>query len=99
MKGTTGTQASFLELFGGDHARVRRLDELVAAKLGFHSSYEVTGQTYTRKVDSQVVTALSGVSESCHKAGNDLRLAAAWGLSGMKPSCIGGGSLDLPRPA
>lgn len=79
VKGTTGTQASFLELFGGDHARVRRLDELVAAKLGFHSSYEVTGQTYTRKIDSQVVTALAGLSESCHKAGNDLRLAAAWG--------------------
>jgi adenylosuccinate lyase len=79
VKGTTGTQASFLELFGGDHAKVRRLDELVAAKLGFHSSYEVTGQTYTRKIDSQVVAALAGLSESTHKAGNDLRLAAAWG--------------------
>ena len=79
VKGTTGTQASFLELFGGDHARVRRLDTLVAAKLGFHSSYEVTGQTYTRKIDSQVVTALAGLAESTHKAGNDLRLAAAWG--------------------
>ncbi|NBT13761.1 MAG: adenylosuccinate lyase [Planctomycetia bacterium] len=79
VKGTTGTQASFLELFDGDHAKVRRLDELVAAKLGFHSSYEVTGQTYTRKIDSQVVAALAGVSESMHKAGNDLRLAAAWG--------------------
>lgn len=79
VKGTTGTQASFLELFDGDHAKVRRLDELVAEKLGFHSSYEVTGQTYTRKVDSQVVAALAGVSESMHKAGNDLRLAAAWG--------------------
>jgi adenylosuccinate lyase len=79
VKGTTGTQASFLELFNGDHAKVRRLDELVAKKLGFHSSYEVTGQTYTRKIDSQVVAALAGVSESMHKAGNDLRLAAAWG--------------------
>ncbi len=79
VKGTTGTQASFLELFGGDEAKVRRLDELVARKLGFHSSYDVTGQTYTRKVDSQVVAALAGVSESTHKAGNDLRLAAAWG--------------------
>jgi len=79
VKGTTGTQASFLELFDGDHAKVRRLDELVAAKLGFHSSYEVTGQTYTRKIDSQVIAALAGVSESMHKAGNDLRLAAAWG--------------------
>ena len=79
VKGTTGTQASFLELFGGDHGKVRRLDEIVAAKLGFHTSYEVTGQTYSRKVDSQVVAALAGVSESTHKAGNDLRLAAAWG--------------------
>jgi adenylosuccinate lyase len=79
VKGTTGTQASFLELFGGDHAKVRRLDELVAARLGFHSSYEVTGQTYTRKVDSQVVAALAGLAESTQKAGNDLRLAAAWG--------------------
>lgn len=77
-KGTTGTQASFLELFGGDHAKVRRLDELVAAKLGFAAAYDVTGQTYTRKVDSQVVAALGGVAESAHKAGNDLRLAAAW---------------------
>jgi adenylosuccinate lyase len=79
VKGTTGTQASFLELFSGDHAKVRRLDEMVARKLGFHSSYEVTGQTYTRKIDSQVAAALAAVSESTHKAGNDLRLAAAWG--------------------
>ncbi len=79
VKGTTGTQASFLELFAGDHNKVRALDERVAVKLGFHSSYEVTGQTYTRKIDSQVTAALAGVSESCHKAGNDLRLAAAWG--------------------
>jgi len=79
VKGTTGTQASFLELFAGDHAKVRRLDELVAAKLGFQASYEVTGQTYSRKIDSQVVAVLAGIAESCHKAGNDLRLAAAWG--------------------
>jgi adenylosuccinate lyase len=79
VKGTTGTQASFLELFAGDHAKVRRLDELVSKKLGFGGSYEVTGQTYTRKVDSQVVAVLAGISESTHKAGNDLRLAAAWG--------------------
>ncbi len=79
VKGTTGTQASFLELFAGDHAKVRRLDELVSKKLGFNASYDVTGQTYTRKVDSQVVAVLAGISESTHKAGNDLRLAAAWG--------------------
>ena len=54
VKGTTGTQASFLELFDGDHAKVRQLDELVAKKMGFDSSYAVTGQTYSRKVDAQV---------------------------------------------
>ena len=78
-KGTTGTQASFFELLNGDHANVRQLDELVARKLGFAASYAVTGQTYTRKVDSLVVSALAAISESTHKAGNDLRLAAAWG--------------------
>jgi len=78
VKGTTGTQASFLELFAGDHAKVRHLDELVSQKLGFDRSYAVTGQTYSRKIDSQVVAVLSGISESTHKAGNDLRLAAAW---------------------
>ncbi len=78
-KGTTGTQASFFELLNGDHAKVRQLDELVARKLGFAASYAVTGQTYTRKVDSLVVSALAAISESTHKAGNDLRLAAAWG--------------------
>ncbi|MFM7077731.1 MAG: adenylosuccinate lyase [Planctomycetaceae bacterium] len=78
-KGTTGTQASFLELFDGDHARVRALDELVSRKLGFDASYDVTGQTYSRKVDSQIVAVLAGISESTHKAGNDLRLSAASG--------------------
>ena len=73
-KGTTGTQASFLELFGGDHAKVRQLDALVAKKLGFDSSYEVTGQTYSRKVDAQVLSTLSGIAQSAHKATNDLRI-------------------------
>jgi adenylosuccinate lyase len=73
-KGTTGTQASFLSLFHGDHARVRRLDELVAEKMGFETVYPVTGQTYSRKIDSQVLDALSGVAQSAHKFGTDLRL-------------------------
>jgi adenylosuccinate lyase len=77
-KGTTGTQASFLELFQGDHAKVRQLDDIVSRKLGFGGSYAVTGQTYPRKIDSQVLAALGGIAESTHKAGNDLRLAAAW---------------------
>jgi adenylosuccinate lyase len=75
-KGTTGTQASFLALFRGDHDKVRRLDELVARKMGFGPVHPVTGQTYTRKVDSQVLDVLSGVGQSAHKFGNDLRLLA-----------------------
>jgi adenylosuccinate lyase len=76
VKGTTGTQASFLELFHGDHDKVRRLDELVARKMGFDQVYPLTGQTYSRKVDSQILDALSGVCQSAHKYGNDLRLLA-----------------------
>ena len=75
-KGTTGTQASFLALFHGDHAKVRALDELVAAKMGFTARFPVTGQTYSRKIDSQIVDALSGVAQTCHKWGSDLRLLA-----------------------
>lgn len=73
-KGTTGTQASFLTLFRGDHAKVLELDRRVAVKMGFERSHAVTGQTYTRKVDSQIVECLAGIAESAHKAGNDLRL-------------------------
>jgi adenylosuccinate lyase len=76
VKGTTGTQASFLALFRGDHEKVRRLDELVAKKMGFDQIYPVTGQTYSRKVDSQVLDVLSGVGQSAHKLGTDLRLLA-----------------------
>jgi adenylosuccinate lyase len=74
VKGTTGTQASFLELFQGDHAKVAELDRLVAAKMGFNEVYPVTGQTYTRKIDAQVLAVLSGIGQSAHKAGTDLRL-------------------------
>ncbi|MDP9122445.1 MAG: adenylosuccinate lyase [Acidobacteriota bacterium] len=73
-KGTTGTQASFLTLFGGDDAKVRELDRRVAHHLGFASSFPVTGQTYPRKQDSQVLQTLAGLAESCHKYGTDLRL-------------------------
>ncbi len=76
VKGTTGTQASFLALCRGDHDKVRRLDELVARKMGFDAVYPVTGQTYSRKVDTQVLDALSGVGQSAHKYGTDLRLLA-----------------------
>lgn len=76
VKGTTGTQASFLALFDGDHAKVRRLDQLVAEKLGFGESYPVTGQTYPRKVDTHVLRVLAGLGESVHKFGTDMRLLA-----------------------
>ncbi len=76
VKGTTGTQASFLTLFRGDHAKVRQLDFLVARKVGFDNTYPVTGQTYTRKIDAQVLDALSGICQSAHKYGTDLRLLA-----------------------
>ena len=75
-KGTTGTQASFLELFDGDHAKVVSLEKLVAEKIGFSDSYAVTGQTYPRKVDSQILDSLSGIAQSLHKTGTDLRLLA-----------------------
>jgi adenylosuccinate lyase len=75
-KGTTGTQASYLELFGGDHEKVRRLERRVAEKMGFDSVYSVTGQTYPRKVDTQTLNALSGIAQSAHKAASDLRLLA-----------------------
>lgn len=75
-KGTTGTQASFLALFNGNHDKVRHLDALVAKKMGFEARFPVTGQTYSRKIDTQVVDALSGVAQSAHKWGSDLRLLA-----------------------
>lgn len=76
-KGTTGTQASFLEIFGGDHAKVRELERRVAEKMGFTATYAITGQTYSRKVDAQIMDALSGIAQSAHKAGCDLRILAS----------------------
>jgi adenylosuccinate lyase len=75
-KGTTGTQASFLALFRGDHEKVRQLDRLVARKMGFDRVFPVTGQTYSRKIDTQVLDALGGLAQSAHKWGTDLRLLA-----------------------
>lgn len=76
VKGTTGTQASFLELFDGDHEKVLRLEKLVAQKIGFDDTYHVGGQTYPRKIDSQILDVLSGIAQSCHKMASDLRLLA-----------------------
>ena len=74
VKGTTGTQASFLELFNHDHDKVKELDEKVCKKMGFKKSYPVTGQTYSRKVDSYVLSSLSSIAQSLHKMTNDIRL-------------------------
>jgi adenylosuccinate lyase len=76
VKGTTGTQASFLELFEGDHDKVLELEQLVAKKMGFDASYAITGQTYSRKIDAQVLDTLSGIAASSHKAATDLRILA-----------------------
>jgi adenylosuccinate lyase len=76
VKGTTGTQASFLALFDGDDAKVEALDRMVATAFGFDETYPVSGQTYSRKVDSQVMAAVAGIAESAHRFGMDLRLLA-----------------------
>ena len=74
VKGTTGTQASFMELFDGDESKVKALDKIVAEKMGFEKSFGVTGQTYPRKLDSIVLNTLSEVAQSAYKFSNDLRL-------------------------
>ncbi|HIU44606.1 MAG TPA: adenylosuccinate lyase [Candidatus Ventrousia excrementavium] len=76
VKGTTGTQASFLELFDGDYQKVKELDRLVARKMGFERSVPVSGQTYSRKTDSRVVNLLAQIAQSAHKFSNDIRLLA-----------------------
>jgi adenylosuccinate lyase len=79
VKGTTGTQASFLEIFGGDHDRVRELDERVTHTMGFARSLPITGQTYTRKLDAQVLAVVAGVSASASKFSADVRMLQAFG--------------------
>ncbi|MDB5352448.1 MAG: adenylosuccinate lyase [Planctomycetota bacterium] len=76
VKGTTGTQASFLALFDGDHEKVEALDRKVAEAFGFAETYSVSGQTYSRKVDAHVVATLAGIGETAHRFGTDLRLLA-----------------------
>lgn len=76
IRGTTGTQASFLQLFAGDHEKVDALDDAVAKRMGFGERYGVTGQTYTRKVDAQVLGTLANVAASASKMGHDMRLLA-----------------------
>ena len=73
-KGTTGTQASFLELFDGDQETIDKIDPMIAAKMGFKECYAVSGQTYSRKVDTRVANILAGIAASAHKMSNDIRL-------------------------
>ena len=73
-KGTTGTQASFLELFDGDQERIDKIDPMIAKKMGFKECYPVSGQTYSRKVDTRVANVLAGIAASAHKMSNDIRL-------------------------
>ena len=73
-KGTTGTQASFLELFDGDQETIDKIDPMIAAKMGFKQCYPVSGQTYSRKVDTRVLNVLAGIAASAHKFSNDIRL-------------------------
>ena len=73
-KGTTGTQASFLELFNGDHEKIKQIDKKIAQKMGFEACHPVSGQTYSRKVDTRVLNILAGIAASAHKFSNDIRL-------------------------
>ncbi len=73
-KGTTGTQASFMELFAGDHEKVKRLDKMIAEKMGYKAVFPVSGQTYSRKLDSQMLSILSGIAQSASKFSHDIRL-------------------------
>ena len=73
-KGTTGTQASFLELFDGDHEKVKKIDGMIAEKMGYKDYFKVSGQTYSRKLDYQILSVLSGIAQSAYKFSNDIRL-------------------------
>ncbi|MEO5588130.1 MAG: lyase family protein, partial [Gemmatimonadaceae bacterium] len=79
VKGTTGTQATFLDLLGGDHDKVRELDRIVTGKMGFGASLPITGQTYTRKLDAGVLSAVSGIAASAAKFAGDVRMLQAFG--------------------
>ena len=78
IKGATGTQATFLKLFGGDHQKVEALDDLVTAKAGFSSAFTITSQTYSRKIDVDVLNALGSLGTTCIKIGSDARILASF---------------------
>lgn len=99
VKGTTGTQASFLELFGGDHVRVRKLEELLTTAMGFERALPVTGQTYTRKLDAQVLGVVSGIAASAAKFSADVRMLQAFGEieEPFEPDQIGSSAMAYKR--
>ncbi|MGH7713960.1 MAG: adenylosuccinate lyase [Gemmatimonadaceae bacterium] len=99
IKGTTGTQASFLEIFHGDHAKVRALDERVTRALGFGASIAVSGQTYTRKIDAQLLGVVAGLAASAAKFASDLRLLQAFGEieEPFEPEQIGSSAMAYKR--
>lgn len=99
VKGTTGTQASFLEIFGGDHARVRALDARVCTAMGFSHSLPVTGQTYTRKLDAQVLGVVAGLAASAAKFSSDVRMLQSFGevSEPFEPEQIGSSAMAYKR--
>jgi adenylosuccinate lyase len=99
VKGTTGTQATFLELFDGDHARVRRLEDLVVAAMGFERALPVTGQTYTRKLDAQILAVVAGVAASAGKFASDVRMLQSFGEieEPFEPEQIGSSAMAYKR--
>ena len=98
-KGATGTQETFVELFGGNKNKARRLDKIFAAKLGFKQVLGVSGQTYTRKIDHQILAALSGVAQSAAKFGNDVRLLQGFGemSEGFGAEQVGSSAMPYKR--
>ncbi|HVT38123.1 MAG TPA: adenylosuccinate lyase [Gemmatimonadaceae bacterium] len=99
VKGTTGTQASFLELFKGDHGKVRELDRLVTSAMGFQTSLPVTGQTYTRKIDAHVLGVLAGIAASAAKFASDVRMLQSFGEieEPFEPEQIGSSAMAYKR--
>jgi adenylosuccinate lyase len=99
VKGTTGTQASFLELFAGDHTKVKQLDNLVTERMGFQEAFPITGQTYPRKLDSHVVHVLSEIAASAHKFSADLRLLQSMGEmeEPFEPEQVGSSAMAYKR--
>jgi adenylosuccinate lyase len=99
VKGTTGTQASFLELFDGDHDRVRRLEEMVVAAMGFERALPVTGQTYPRKIDAQILAVVAGIAASAAKFASDIRILQSFGEieEPFEPEQIGSSAMAYKR--